>query len=161
MNKYLLIISVLSFALCVNSCKVKEAAGAYRPAENAQTPQAKPQSAPAPTTEVKPETTPARSNPVVVQEEEKVRVEAFKVVEGEDVAALKHYHVVVGSFQNRINAQNLQSSLQDDYAPVIVVNEQGMFRVLLISFDDYVSAKQKIAEIKSQFGDAWVLVQKQ
>ena len=91
---------------------------------------------------------------------DKIRTESFKVVDGEDATALKTYNVVIGSFQNRANAQGLQSLMKGDYAPIIVINEQGMFRVILISYDDYVTAKQKIAQIKSQFDDAWVLVQK-
>lgn len=69
--------------------------------------------------------------------------------------------MVIGSFKNRANAQGLQSLMKANYAPMIVVNDEGMFRVLLVSYDDYLSAKQKIVEIKSQFDDAWVLVPKQ
>ena len=46
-----------------------------------------------------------------------------------------------------------------DYNPIIVVNEKGMFRVILISYKTYEQAKEKISEIVDRFPDAWVLIQ--
>jgi hypothetical protein len=42
----------------------------------------------------------------------------------------------------------------------MVINEQGMFRVLIASFDAYAQARARINQINSRFPDAWVLVQK-
>lgn len=152
MKSYALIISLLSLTLFLGGCKVKETAGPYRPAEDTKKAQA--------TADLKSKANTQTVTESVAEMPDKIRSESFKVVDGEDVTALKTYNVVIGSFQNRANAQGLQSLMKGDYAPIIVINEQGMFRVILISYDEYVTAKQKIAQIKSQFDDAWVLVQK-
>lgn len=152
MRNYKLVISLLSLILFLGSCKVKESAGAYRPAEDTKKLQE---------VVVKPKTETQKTVQAVAELPDRIRTESFKVIEGEDATGVKTYNVVIGSFKNRANAQGLQSLMKADYSPIIVINEQGMFRVILISYDDYVSAKQKIAQIKSQFDDAWVLVQKQ
>lgn len=152
MKNYKLVISLLTLTLLLGGCKVKESAGAYRPAEDTKKGQS--------TADLKSKANTQTATESVAEMPDKIRSESFKVVDGEDATALKTYNVVIGSFQNRANAQGLQSLMKGDYAPIIVINEQGMFRVILISYDDYVTAKQKIAQIKSQFDDAWVLVQK-
>lgn len=160
-------------AIVLSACKVQNAPGAYIPAEGkapakevlTEKPKELPQpqqavvAEPQPAQTVEPvvETTPAPPAPV---EKEVTRAEVFSVVEGESDNELKNYHVVIGSFKNQDNAKRLQARMRPEYKPVIVINEQGMYRVLLVSFDDYASAKQKIAAIHDQFGDAWVLVQK-
>ena len=50
--------------------------------------------------------------------------------------------------------------MMPEYSPIIVINEKGMYRVLLISCDEYLQAKSKINNISDKFPDAWVLVQK-
>ena len=73
----------------------------------------------------------------------------------------KKYHVVVGSFGVQNNAKNLQRTLNSEgNNALIVVNEQGMFRVLLASYDEYAQARSRIDQIKGRFPDAWVLRQK-
>ncbi|MGN0187840.1 MAG: SPOR domain-containing protein [Paludibacteraceae bacterium] len=157
----------------LSACKVQNAPGAYIPAEGkapakevlTEKPKETPKPQPAPVVATEPaqpaepvvETQPIAPAPV---EKEVTRAEVFSVVEGESENELKNYHVVIGSFKNQDNAKRLQARMRPEYKPVIVINEQGMYRVLLISFDDYASAKQKIAAIHDQFGDAWVLVQK-
>jgi len=152
MKSYALVISLLSITLFLGSCKVKESAGPYRPAEDVK----KTESA----ANLKRNVDSQKVTDTESDEAAKVRSESFKLVDGEDATAIKTYNVVIGSFQNRANAQGLQSLMKGEYAPIIVINEQGMFRVILISYDDYLSAKQKIVQIKAQFDDAWVLVQK-
>jgi cell division protein FtsN len=91
------------------------------------------------------------------------RDEKFSLAEGEkNVNAFnKKYHVVVGSFKSQDNAKGLQRTLNTQgNDALIVVNEQGMFRVLIESFDDYREAHAKINRIKTDFPDAWVLIQK-
>ncbi len=152
-------------AIVLSACKVQNAPGAYIPAEGkapaqevlTEKPKELPQPQQAVVAEPVVETTPTPPAPV---EKEVTRAEVFSVVEGESENELKNYHVVIGSFKNQDNAKRLQARMRPEYKPVIVINEQGMYRVLLVSFDDYASAKQKIAAIHDQFGDAWVLVQK-
>lgn len=99
----------------------------------------------------------------VVKEEaepEVTRQEKFTIVDGQKGAELKEYNVVIGSFGKKDNAERLKSEMSSaEYKPVIVVNERGMFRVILASFDTYQQAKAKIAEIIEEFPDAWCLVQ--
>jgi cell division protein FtsN len=102
-----------------------------------------------------PEPTPA---PVVVEEKEVTRAEKFEVVEGQENVVLKKYHVVIGSFDNKDNALRLQAQKRPQYEPILVQNDKGMYRVLLMTYDTYNEAKTKIAEVRSQFPDAWVLI---
>ena len=102
-----------------------------------------------------PEPTPA---PVVVEEKEVTRAEKFEVVEGQENVVLKKYHVVIGSFGNKDNALRLQAQMRPQYEPILVQYDKGMYRVLLMTYDTYNEAKTKIAEVRSQFPDAWVLI---
>ena len=95
----------------------------------------------------------------VVEEKEVTRAEKFEVIEEQkDVVVLKKYHVVIGSFGNKDNALRLQAQMRPDYDPIIVRNDKGMYRVLLMTYDTYNEAKVKISEIRGRFPDAWVLV---
>ncbi|MDR0370831.1 MAG: SPOR domain-containing protein [Prevotellaceae bacterium] len=91
------------------------------------------------------------------------RNEKFAMAEGEKnlTAFGKKYHVVVGSFRNQDNARGLQRTLNaQGNDALIVVNEQGMFRVLIASFNEHIEADRKIDRIKYEFPDAWVLIQR-
>lgn len=108
------------------------------------------------TPQPEPEPEPA---PEVVEEKEVTRAEKFEVIEEQkDVVVLKKYHVVIGSFGNKDNALRLQGQMKPQYEPIIVRNEKGMYRVLLMTYDTYKEAKTKITEIREQFPDAWVLI---
>ena len=94
---------------------------------------------------------------------EEVRDEVFELdpAETNTQVMTQKYHVVVGSFKNRDNAKGLQQTLNaEGNAAVIVLNEHGMYRVLIASFPEYQQARAKINTIKDRFPDAWVLVQK-
>ena len=111
---------------------------------------------PTPVVTPQPEPEPA---PEVVEEKEVTRAEKFEVIEEQkDVVVLKKYHVVIGSFGNKDNALRLQGQMKPQYEPIIVRNEKGMYRVLLMTYDTYKEAKTKIVEIREQFPDAWVLI---
>ena len=106
-----------------------------------------------------PQPEPASAPAPVVEEKEVTRAEKFEVIEEQkDVVVLKKYHVVIGSFGNKDNALRLQAQMQPQYEPIIVRNEKGMYRVLLMTYDTYKEAKTKISEVKDQFPDAWVLI---
>jgi cell division protein FtsN len=69
--------------------------------------------------------------------------------------------VVVGSFKSQTNAKGLQNTLNSEgNKALVVINEQGMYRVIIASFNEYSQAKSRIAQIQERFADAWVLVQK-
>lgn len=94
------------------------------------------------------------------EEPEVTRQEKFTIVEGQRGAELKEYNVVIGSFGKKDNAERLKSEMSgSEYKPVIVVNERGMFRVILASYETYLEAKSKIGDILEEFPDAWCLVQ--
>ncbi len=156
--KNLQILSLVACATLVfSACKVQSAAGAYIPAEGEKPKQEVLAEKPK---EEEPKPAPVVEEQPVVVEKEVTRAETFSVVEGEKETELKTYHVVIGSFKSQENAKKLQARERPAYNPVIVINEQGMYRVILISFDEYAAAKQKIAAIRDQYSDAWVLVQK-
>jgi cell division protein FtsN len=103
--------------------------------------------------------TPQVAQPV---ETEKVTKESFKLTENETNKdpLYKTYNVVVGSFTNQENAKNLSATLKSEgKKPSIVVNEKGMFRVIIASYDDYTEATNAKIALQSRFPDAWLLVQ--
>ena len=107
--------------------------------------------------------TTASTTATAATETEKTRNEKFSLAEGEtNIAAFNSkYHVVVGSFSIQQNAKNLQRTLNSEgNDALVVVNEQGMFRVLIASFNEYTQARERINQINTRFPDAWVLVQK-
>ena len=107
------------------------------------------------------ETAPTVSTKEEVKDAEVTRNENFSLVDGDKDALNHKYHVVVGSFSKQTNAKGLQSTLiSEGNKAIIVVNEKGMFRVLINSFNDYNVAHARIREIANRFPDAWVLVQK-
>ena len=106
------------------------------------------------------------TQPVVVEEiesKETTRGEKFNLADGETNSAAfnKKFHVVVGSFGVQNNAKNLQRTLNSEgNSAIVVVNEQGMCRVLIASYDEYALARNRISQISNRFPDAWVLIQK-
>lgn len=105
----------------------------------------------------------ASTTATAATETEKTRNEKFSMAEGETNTAAfnSKYHVVVGSFSIQQNAKNLQRALNSEgNNALVVVNEQGMFRVLIASFNEYTQARERINQINTRFPDAWVLVQK-
>jgi cell division protein FtsN len=144
-----LAIVAMTGTACKSKQKVAEIKGADIPATTTTT-------TPTVTTPVV-NTTPE----VVSSEAEVTRNETFSLSDG-DAAALKfRYHVVVGSFKSQTNAKGLQSTLlSEGNQAIIVINEQGWYRVLIASFNEYSQARSKINQIKTRFADAWVLVQK-
>lgn len=94
-------------------------------------------------------------------EAEVTRNESFTLSEGDADLLKFKYHVVVGSFKSQTNAQGLKSTLiTEGNKAFIVINEQGMYRVIIASANVYSEARAKINQIKDKFADAWVLVQK-
>jgi len=94
-------------------------------------------------------------------EKEVTRNESFKLSDGDAAALNNKYHVVVGSFKSQQNAKGLQNTLTSEgNKALVVVNEQGWYRVLIASFNEYSQARARINGIKDRFPDAWVLVQK-
>ena len=91
-----------------------------------------------------------------------VRQERVTAVAGENADGLKQYSVVIGSFKNKTNATSLKERMQNDgYSPILAQNEQGMYRVIVTSFDYKADAADSRDAIKAKyapnFQDAWIL----
>ncbi len=96
-----------------------------------------------------------------IVENEVTRNESFTLTDGDATAMNMKYHVVVGSFKNQANAKGLKATLVNEgNKALVVMNDQGWYRVLIGSYDEYSQAKSYITRIKNRFADAWVLVQK-
>jgi cell division protein FtsN len=144
----ILAIVVLTGTACKSKQKVAKITGANIPAASTTTATS---------------TNPTVSTPDLNNQNEVTRNEKFILADGETNAdALKFkYHVVVGSFKSQTNAKGLQTTLKSEgNKSIVVVNEQGMFRVLIASFNEYAEARARINQIKDRFADSWVLVQK-
>ncbi len=146
-----LIFTILLTVLVVTSCKTKQKVAEIPAGANVVAAPTVPE-APA---EVK---TPTQT----YSEPEVTRNENFSLADGESSDALKYkYHVVVGSFSKTTNAKGLQSTLKSEgNNAIVVVNENGMYRVLIASYNEYAQARAKINQIKDRFPDAWVLVKR-
>ena len=74
------------------------------------------------------------------------------------VAVQQQYHVVVGSFQSEVNAQNLQITLQKQgFNAMVAVNQNGLFRVFMYSADTEVEICKAMAKARVTYPDAWML----
>jgi cell division protein FtsN len=159
MNKTIrLTLALAVVMLATSSCKTKQKIAEIPAGANIEATAPKPVvSTPAPVV------TPPAETKYVANEAEVTRNENFSLAEGEtNTDALKFkYHVVVGSFTKQTNAKGLQTTLnKEGNKAVVVVNEKGMFRVLITSVNDYKQAHVFIKNIATRFPDAWVLVQK-
>ena len=140
--------------LTMSACKTKQKIAEIPAGANIQ--------ATTPKTVVTPQTiSPQESTQPASTENEVTRNENFSLVDGGSEALNYKYHVVVGSFTKQTNAKGLQNTLvSEGNKAIIVVNEKGMYRVLIASFNDYKQAHARIKEISNRFADAWVLVKK-
>ena len=74
---------------------------------------------------------------------------------------LKRYNIVVGSFSNKENANNLSSKLLAEGSETYVVqNEQGMYRVIALTTNGIDSAVSQVKKMRKDYPDAWILVLK-
>jgi cell division protein FtsN len=87
-----------------------------------------------------------------------VRSEDVTLVNG---TGLKAYSVVVGSFGVQANAVALQNKLKGQgYQAQVVKSPSNMYRVVLSTHNDKVSAAQSRDKVRSTYADAWLLYQK-
>jgi cell division protein FtsN len=155
----------LTLALAVvivatSACKTKQKIAEIPAGANIQASAPKNSTVVAPTTSTYSAPTESEEK-TTVRENEVTRNENFSLVDGEAGSLKYKYHVVVGSFSKQTNAKGLQSNLKTEgNKALIVVNEKGMYRVLISSYNDYNQAHARIKEISNRFPDAWVLVQK-
>jgi cell division protein FtsN len=106
------------------------------------------------------ETTKSKSLGSVTSKEEKVKAAPG---ESSDFGS-KRYYVIIGAFSVYENAQKFKKQLMsEDFFPGILVNEKGLFRVSVNSYDDESMARSRISDIRQKFpkySDVWLLVKK-
>ena len=75
------------------------------------------------------------------------------------------YFVILGSFSVLENAQRLKATLTSEgFSPVILINENGMFRVCGNNYAEESAARARIADVRAKFSnynDIWLLIKKQ
>lgn len=154
MKKNLMIISVAVIALSMASCKTNQNAykAAYEKAKEKEV-----------------VTTPTENETFEVVEVKRtqtthapVQVEKVTGVTESDVAGLKRWNIVVGSFKNKTNAEGLKAQMiEAGYPAILAQNAQGMYRVIVASFNDRESAAEKRNQIREKyaprFNDIWLL----
>jgi cell division protein FtsN len=144
--------------MATSACKTKQKIAEIPAGANIQAAAPKTSTVQTPSTYSTPASSDVKS---AVNENEVTRNENFSLVDGEAGSLNYKYHVVVGSFGKQTNAKGLQGTLKSEgNKALIVVNEKGMYRVLISSYNDYKQAHARIKEISNRFPDAWVLVQK-
>ena len=91
-----------------------------------------------------------------------VRTEKVKPIDSSD--AMYAFYVIIGSFKNIENAQKYKTDLiSEGFTPVILENENGLFRISAGGYDDENAARLKIAGIRTAYvnhTDVWLLVRK-
>ena len=92
--------------------------------------------------------------------------ERFTAANGEaqDLGS-KRFYIILGSFGVYENAQKFKKQLMaEEFFPGILVNENGMYRVSVNSYDDETTARSKVGEIRQKYpkyNDLWLLIKKQ
>ena len=83
--------------------------------------------------------------------------------EAKDLGSKKFY-IILGSFGVVENAQKFKKQLMaEGFLPGILVNEAGLFRVTVNSYDDETVARNRVSEIRqkfTQYNDLWLLIKK-
>lgn len=121
------------------SCKPKQSA--YKQVYEAAKEKEMQQSASQPTTVVKDAST---LPPVEVS----VRKEKVEAVNPTDAAGLRRYSVVIAALSVKLNAESLKQRMENEgYNVILAQNEEGMYRVIVASYDDKAQAANKRDEI--------------
>ncbi len=102
--------------------------------------------------------------PIPKTEPVMVREEKVKTVDQTGTETVYKYYVIVGSFQVIENARNFRTQLiREQFTPVILESEIGFYRVSVAAFNDEMAARDRIAQIRSnydKYSDVWLLIRK-
>ena len=95
----------------------------------------------------------------------KGREERITAAQGEasDLGS-KRFYIILGVFGKYENSLRFKKQLAaEDFAPGILVNAAGQYRVCVNSYDDESAARAKLGEIRQnvKYKDAWLLIKKQ
>jgi cell division protein FtsN len=98
---------------------------------------------------------PAVTQPAITVREERVR-------NIEHTGPDYRYYVIIGSFRVLDNARNFRADLiREQFSPVILENENNLYRVSVAAYNDEQAARDRIAQIRRQYekyNDVWLLI---
>lgn len=161
MKKIALMGFALTIVLGMSSCKSGESAykKAYEKAQAQQTNSTSITPVNSASSENKVAVTPVQTvTPATDYSNVTVRSEEVTLVNG---TGLKAYSVVVGSFGIQTNAIALQNKLSGQgYQAQVVKSPSNMYRVIISTHNDKISAAQSRDKVRSTYADAWLLYQK-
>lgn len=84
--------------------------------------------------------------------DEPVRSEKIQAVYESDASGLKAYSVVIATLSVKPNAEALKKRFEDEgYRIILAQNEQGMYRVIIASYDNKADAVAKRNEIRDKY----------
>ncbi|MDR2954613.1 MAG: SPOR domain-containing protein [Prevotella sp.] len=158
MNKKLIGIGLaLAFIIAFGSCKPKQSA--YKSVyESAKEKEMEDGTTTSPVAEVKQEATNSTYEPPKV---ESVRKEKVTPVYESDASGLKAYSVVIAAMAMKPGADSLKERFgKEGYNVILARNDQGMYRVIIASYDSKeqaVAKKNEILEKYASKGDAETL----
>ncbi len=93
-----------------------------------------------------------------------VREEKVKHVDQPGNTPVYRYYVIIGSFKVVDNARQAKTELTGEgFTPVILENENGLFRISVGAYNDESAARSQIAKIRAgsdKHDDVWLLVRK-
>lgn len=149
---------ILACIITFGACKPKQSAykSVYEAAKEREM-EENAAAAATPTTTTRPSTSYTSSS-------DAVKKEKVTPVYDSDASGLKAYNVVIAAMSMKPNAESLKKRMESEgYNIILVQNEQGMYRVIIASYDSKEQAVAKKNEILSAFaeiGDAEVLRQR-
>ncbi len=143
---YLIILSLLAFA----SCKTSKTS-TYKKPENL--------------TVEKVATSSEKESKEVTELPITVKTESFNLAQGEDQSKGDYsFYVIMGSFANLANAETFKSQLlEKGMIPVILISENGMFRISVNQTNMEEEARSVISGIRIKYpehNDVWLLKKK-
>lgn len=109
---------------------------------------------------------PARAETVEEEVEEAPIMEREEtIVEIEEEPPVDYlYFVIIGSFRNKDNAMKYQSQIgEKGFSSILMKNEEGFYRVSVMSTDDIKDAREEIRRIRTGYpehADTWLLIRK-
>ena len=91
-------------------------------------------------------------------EKEKIVESSDKYTTEDGAEVIYAYHVVVGSFSSRANANNLSIELNKQGIKATVArNQNGLYRVFYYSTDNEPAVRLVLAKARKKYPDAWML----
>lgn len=145
MNKFLGFGLALSLLVAFGSCKPKQSAykSVYEAAKERELEENKAADA---------ISTPSYPTYNTSVEHEPVRTEVITPVYDSDASGLRAYNVVIASLSVKPNAEALKTRMeQEGYRVILAQNPQGMYRVIIGSFDDKAAAVNERNIIRDKY----------